>query len=72
MGRVQAKSPIPERTMPHYQLVEVDNAGDRNGEIFTAPNDEEAVRRAISVTEAPAIEVWRGGLKIQSLNLISA
>lgn len=49
--------------MPHYQLIEVDSAGTRNGEIFTAPNDEVAVRRAISVTEAPAIEVWRGGLK---------
>ena len=71
MGQVLDKIPIPERPMPHYQLIEVDSAGTRTGEIFTAPNDEVAVRRAISVTEAPAIEVWRGGLKIHSLNLIS-
>lgn len=58
--------------MPDYTLIEIDAAGERRAEAFTAPNDEEAVRRAICATEASVVEVWRDGLKIRSLHTFNA
>ncbi len=58
--------------MHDYELIEVDQAGVRRGETFPAPNDEEAVQRAMSVSEALAMEVWRDGRKIRSYTWLVA
>lgn len=48
-----------------YRLVEIDREGRVSSEDFSAPNDDEALERAIEVGRGPMIELWCGARLIR-------
>ena len=46
--------------MQHYRLIEWSADGARASERFPAPDDAQALARALEVSDAERLELWRG------------